>query len=63
MTTLQQRLDRGDVVILDGAMGTELQRRGVPMDSIAWSAVAMATHPDAVRGGVTRITCGQGPRS
>ena len=27
MTTLQQRLDRGDVLILDGAMGTELQRR------------------------------------
>ena len=50
MTALQQRLDRGDVVILDGAMGTELQRRGVPMDGIAWSAVAMATHPDTVRG-------------
>src|SRR6516165_4204303 len=50
MTTLQQRLDRGDVVILDGAMGTELQRRGVPMDGIAWSAAALATHPEAVRG-------------
>jgi S-methylmethionine-dependent homocysteine/selenocysteine methylase len=49
MTTLQQRLERGDVVILDGAMGTELQRRGVPMDGIAWSAAAMATHPDIVR--------------
>jgi S-methylmethionine-dependent homocysteine/selenocysteine methylase len=49
MTALQQRLERGDVVILDGAMGTELQRRGVPMDGIAWSAVAMATHPDTVR--------------
>lgn len=49
MTTLQQRLERGDVVILDGAMGTELQRRGVPMDGISWSAAAMATHPDTVR--------------
>ena len=45
MSTLQQRLERGDVLILDGAMGTELQRRGVPMDGIAWSAAAMATRP------------------
>jgi S-methylmethionine-dependent homocysteine/selenocysteine methylase len=49
MSTLQQRLERGDVLILDGAMGTELQRRGVPMDGIAWSAVAVATHPGTVR--------------
>jgi homocysteine S-methyltransferase len=49
MSTLQQRLERGDVLILDGAMGTELQRRGVPMDGIAWSAAAMATHPETVR--------------
>ena len=49
MTTLQQRLDGGDVLILDGAMGTELQRRGVPMDGIAWSAAALATHPETVR--------------
>lgn len=49
MTTLQQRLERGDVVILDGAMGTELQRRGVPMDNVGWSAAALATHPDTVR--------------
>jgi len=49
MTTLQQRLDRGDVLVLDGAMGTELQRRGVPMDGVAWSALAIATHPEVVR--------------
>src|SRR6266436_1677051 len=49
MATLQERLERGDVVILDGAMGTELQRRGVPMDGIAWSATAMATHSDTER--------------
>jgi S-methylmethionine-dependent homocysteine/selenocysteine methylase len=49
MTLLQQRLDRGDVIILDGAMGTELQWRGVPMDGVAWSALALATHPEIVR--------------
>ncbi|MFQ6017884.1 MAG: homocysteine S-methyltransferase family protein [Kiloniellaceae bacterium] len=50
MTTLQDRLTGGEVVILDGAMGTELQRRGVPMDEVAWSAAALKTHPDTVRG-------------
>jgi S-methylmethionine-dependent homocysteine/selenocysteine methylase len=49
LTELQQRLDRGDVVVLDGAMGTELQWRSVPMDGIAWSALALATHPKIVR--------------
>ena len=46
---LKQRLDNGEVVILDGAIGTELQRMGVPMDQDAWCAVAMETHPDTVR--------------
>ena len=39
-TTLKQRLDHGDIVILDGATGTELQRRGVDMDPAAWCGVA-----------------------
>jgi homocysteine S-methyltransferase len=42
-------LQAGPPVILDGAMGTELQRRGVPMDSVACSAVAVDTHPQLVR--------------
>jgi S-methylmethionine-dependent homocysteine/selenocysteine methylase len=42
---LVERIDRGDVIILDGATGTELQRRGVPMDSVAWSARALKSHP------------------
>ncbi len=52
MTTYQDlraRLDRGGVVILDGATGTELQSRGVPMHGFAWSAAAIDTHPDVVR--------------
>ena len=49
MRALQQRLDGGEVVILDGAMGTELERRGVPMDTVAWDAAALLTHPDTVR--------------
>ena len=49
MTNLQSRLKNGEVLILDGAMGTELQRRGVSMHSIAWSAAALLTHPEVVR--------------
>src|SRR5215210_2495216 len=49
MNDVQGRLDVGEVVILDGAMGTELERRGVPMDDVVWDAAALATHPDMVR--------------
>ena len=49
MDTLKERLDRGEVMILDGAMGTELERKGVPMHGMAWSAAALQTHPDVVR--------------
>jgi S-methylmethionine-dependent homocysteine/selenocysteine methylase len=49
MSALQQRLKGGGVVLLDGATGTELERRGVPMDDAAWDAAALLTHPDTVR--------------
>lgn len=45
----KETLDRGDVLLIDGGMGTELQRRGVPMDEVAWSGTAVFTNPDAVR--------------
>jgi S-methylmethionine-dependent homocysteine/selenocysteine methylase len=43
-------LDRGEVVLLDGATGTELQKRGVPMHEQAWSGGAVADHGDVIRG-------------
>ena len=46
---LQDRIDRGDVIILDGAVGTGLQNMGVPMHGIAWAAAALQTHPFTVR--------------
>ena len=49
MTILQERLARGEIIILDGAMGTELEKRGVPMDGVAWSGAAVKTHPQIVR--------------
>ena len=49
MEQLRQRISRGDVIILDGATGTELERRGVPMHGVAWCAAALRTHPAEVR--------------
>lgn len=46
---LQDRIDRGEVIILDGAVGTQLQSMGVPMNNFAWAAMALGTHPYTVR--------------
>lgn len=56
---LMTYLADGKIVLMDGAMGTELDRRNVPMHGKAWSAAAMTTHPkevcsvhaDYIRGG------------
>lgn len=45
----RDRLDKGEILLLDGAIGTELQRRGAPMDTVAWCAVATKSHPDLLR--------------
>ena len=47
--TLETRLADKEVVILDGAVGTQLQKMGVPMNSLAWAATALQTHPYTVR--------------
>jgi len=39
-TALKTRIDHGDIIVLDGATGTELQRRGAPMDPAAWCGPA-----------------------
>ncbi len=46
---LDERLARGELIIIDGAMGTELQARGVPMHGITWSAHALLEHGDVTR--------------
>ena len=46
---LDQRLAAGALVVLDGAMGSEVARYGAQMDSAAWCGVANKTHPDVVR--------------
>lgn len=43
------RLARGELVIIDGGTGTQLQAEGVPMDHLAWSARANLEQPDVVQ--------------
>jgi methionine synthase I (cobalamin-dependent) len=49
MNELRDRLASGELLILDGAIGSELQTMHVPMDGAAWCAVALHTHPATVR--------------
>ncbi len=46
--SLQTAADTNQPVILDGATGTELQKRGVPMDGTLWNALATASHPEVL---------------
>ena len=46
---LSERLANGEVVLIDGGMGTELQARGVPMNRAAWSGVANLDNFDVVQ--------------
>ena len=41
-----KRSQRGGTLVLDGGTGTELRRRGMPLDADVWSALALA---DALR--------------
>jgi S-methylmethionine-dependent homocysteine/selenocysteine methylase len=43
------RLAAGEVVIIDGGTGTQLQAEGVPMDKVAWSARANLERPEVVQ--------------
>lgn len=61
---LKRRLNDGGVVVLDGATGTELQRRGVAMDPAAWCGPASLhnerllseIHTDYIAAGAEVIT-------
>ncbi len=46
---LLARIDAGEVVVIDGGTGTEIQRRGVAMDGDTWCAEANIGAPDTVR--------------
>ncbi len=49
ITFLEKKFKAGQMVLLDGATGTELEKRGVPMNDKAWSATSVLSSPEAVR--------------
>jgi len=62
---IDKKISHNQIIILDGATGTELEKRGVAMNSSAWSAEAVLTspetvqavHEDYIRAGADIITC------
>jgi S-methylmethionine-dependent homocysteine/selenocysteine methylase len=46
---LRARIDGGEVIILDGGMGTALDAGGIQMDRELWAAIASLDAPDRVR--------------
>lgn len=46
---IDEKISRQQIVLLDGATGTELEQRGVAMNSAAWSAEAILTAPEIVQ--------------
>ena len=61
---VKERLDGGEVVFLDGAISTEIEKRGVPMDQLVWSGLGskigsetlLEVHKDYIRAGADVIT-------
>ena len=45
---LQRRLAAGETILMDGGMGSEIERRGL-ISPTTWSGGPMLTHPEAVR--------------
>ncbi len=46
---LHERLKQGEVIIMDGGTGTEMEKRGVPMIEKGWCASSTLTHPGTLR--------------
>jgi S-methylmethionine-dependent homocysteine/selenocysteine methylase len=49
ISALYHKHASGRLLILDGATGTEIERRGFPMHDIAWSGGVMFERPELVR--------------
>ena len=46
---LEKRMKDREVILLDGAIGTQLQTMGIPIATDAWAAAALHSHPSTVR--------------
>ncbi|NIR28251.1 MAG: homocysteine S-methyltransferase family protein [Gammaproteobacteria bacterium] len=50
LDAIERNLEAGKVIVIDGATGTELERRGAAMHDKAWCAMATLTDPELLRG-------------
>ena len=46
---IKDKLDNGDIVLLDGGTGSEIERLGVEMNDLAWCGIAHMEQPELVR--------------
>ena len=46
---LMDRIAHGEKILIDGATGTEIERRGVPQLDNAWNGGGASSHPDILR--------------
>ena len=46
---IKDKIDNGDIVLLDGGTGSEIERQGVRMDDLAWCGIAHMEQPEVVR--------------
>ena len=46
---LMARIEGGEQIVIDGATGTEIERRGVPQLQDAWNGGGALSHPDILR--------------
>ena len=48
-SSLMKRASDGECILIDGATGTEVERRGVPQHKNAWNGAAALSHPEILR--------------
>lgn len=48
MTTFRELREKKNLIVLDGPMGTELERRGYDVNDLLWSARFLEENPDAI---------------
>lgn len=49
MQSITQRLTSDKIILIDGGVSTEIQKRGASMDPNVWSGLTTKSNPDAVR--------------
>ena len=47
-SSLMKRVQGGECILIDGATGTEVERRGVPQLENAWNGGGALSHPEIV---------------